>query len=258
MAFIIYDLAKAGESEASIAGALGIHPTTLDKWKRKFTSCKLALDKGRAIFKATDNENYYEFIAGRLEPNLRELWNELLEADEDDNAINRLETMIAQAGPQARQRLFLHAMVHFNFEVARACRFVNIARSTYTRWKNNDVEFSRLIDEVISIKGDFYEQALVKLVRTGCVPAIIHANKTFNAKRGYSTKVEVSVSGQIDVNVRTLPIKDLELSLDTRVALLDAIRERKKELALQDSGASVEVIQPNVSIHESGDDDDDE
>lgn len=255
MCFIIYDLAKAGESEASIAGALGIHVTTLDKWKRKFSSCKMALEKGRAIFKAKDDGNYFDFIAGRLEPELRELWNELLEADDDPNAINRLETLIALHGPQARQRLFLHAMIHFNFDVSRSCRFVNISRTTYTRWKLNDSEFCRLIDEVLSIKGDFYEQALVKLVRTGCVPAIIHANKTYNAKRGYSTKVDVTVNGSIDVNVRTLPIKDLELPLDIRVALLDAMKERKLELAKQDAGAKVEVIQPHITMVDGGDDD---
>lgn len=247
MAFTIYELAKAGTSEVEIAKTLNIHETSLRTWKKKYKSVAEAIKQGKALHKdKEEGGNFYDFVAGRLPSDLTDLWNELIEADDDPNAIARLEKMIATHGRQARQRLFLHALMTFNFDIGRACRFVNIQRATFTNWKTSDLNFSRLIDEVIELRGDFYEHALVRLVRMGCVPAILHANKSYNAKRGYSTKTEVHVTGQIEQK-HTISIGELDLPFDTRVAMLTAIRE--KRAALQ-KASEAKVIEVKASSHD--------
>lgn len=229
MAFTIYELARSGVSEKDIAGTLGISHAGLQKWKQKYQSVREALEQGKAIKKANQsNGDLYDFIAGRLPEDLYDLWNELLEADDDPNAISRLEKLIELHGKSARQRLFLHALLHFNFDVGRACRFVNINRNIFLGWKTQDPDFARLIDEVTELKGDFYEHALVRMVRQGIPAAVIHANKTYNAKRGYGTKVELNVSGQIN-HTHSIKVSELGLPLDVRVKMLEAIREQRKE-----------------------------
>lgn len=243
MAFTMYELAKSGSSEEQIAGALGVHPKSIQNWKKQYKSVRMALKLGLALSKAKQTtDDFYDFVAGRLPEDLVDLWNELLEVDDDPNALRRLEKMIAMHGRKARQRLFLHALVHFNFDIGRACRFVNIQRATFNAWKTNDPDFFRLIEEVTEIKGDFYEHALVRLVRTGSVPAIIHANKTYNAKRGYSTKIDINVSGEVN-HTHTMKVSQLELPLDVRVALLNAIKERKEELNQPPLLNRVEVLE---------------
>lgn len=229
MAFTIYELAKAGSSEDTIAKALGIHPTSMHNWKKKFKAVREALDQGRAIAKnKKESGDFYQFIAGRLPVDLHDLWNELLEADDDPNAISRLEKMISLHGRKARQRLFLHALIHFNFDIGRACRFVNIQRATFNNWKTSDVEFASLIDEITEIRGDFYEHALVRLIMQGSAPATIHANKTFNAARGYSVKMDVNVTGEVK-HTHVMKVGELNLPFDVRVAMLEAIRTKREE-----------------------------
>jgi len=234
MIFTIYELAKAGVTENAIASTIGISQTSILNWKKRYKVVREALAQGQAVAKNKEAAgDFYNFIAGRLPPDLYDLWNELLEADDDPSAISRLEKLIALHGRKARQRLFLHALVHFNFNLGRACRFVHVQRSEFHRWKTSDVDFANLIDEMVELKGDFYEHALIQLIRQGNTPAIIHANKTYNAKRGYSVKMDVNVSGEVK-HTHVVKVSELNLPFDVRVAMLEAIRMKREEEARPD------------------------
>jgi len=230
MCYAVYDLAKSGHNLSSMANAIGVSLMTFSDWMKRFKSLRLAVEIGTKLHDDVKRtESFYEFVVGRLPEDLVDLWNELMDSQGDPSAIKRLDRMIETHGKKARQRLFLHALVFCDFNVGKACTFVNITYQHFNIWKAKDVDFARLINEVIERKKDFVEGALLKLVRQGVPLAVVHANKTLNADRGYSTKVEVRHTGSIDVNLRTVPVANLPVTMEMKKHLLEAIRRLRQE-----------------------------
>lgn len=228
----MYELARSGMTEMAICDVLEISLETLHRWKNKYQSCRYALEQGRKVYAEAKETNYYGFIAGRLPEDLKLLWEELTEADDDPNTIRRLEKLINSHGRKARQRLLLHALIKFDFHLGKACRFVNINRGTYESWKRSDPDFHALVREITDLKKDFVESKLMSLIKAGVPAAVIHANKTLNADRGYSTKVEVTHTGTITHAHNIIPVSSLDLSVEIRMALLTAIRDAKANQAI--------------------------
>lgn len=223
----IYRLAQSGLSDRKIARALGISMSGFMLWKTRKPAVKDALRQARAADNKASTFNDYVF--DRLPAHLQVLWKRIKACDDMDNAKERCEALLSEAGKNARQNIFLYALTSSNFNASEACRRANINRKTMENWIRYDPDFVELMDEIKFHKKNFLETALLQLAKEGDTHAIIFGNRTLNADRGYGEKVEHQVSGDINVNVNVVPIEQLSLPIETRREILDAIRAAKEK-----------------------------
>lgn len=217
-------LAKAGWGDGKIANALGVDDDTFRRWRKKRPALEEALLSARSG--ANGVESFHEYVYKQLPDHLRRLWDKINKCSRERNGVSRVEALLENAGLRARQHLFLYALVNANFNPSAACRAVNITKKTFDNWKNYDPDFLELVDEIDWHKGNFFEGALVMLVKEGNAPAVLFANKTFNAKRGYADKGDSTViHNHLHAVVN---VDDLNLPLETRKALLDAMRAKRE------------------------------
>lgn len=222
----IYELAKAGMTKAKIAKTLGVTIVTFYKWWNRKASVRYAYKHGKKMAKSVETFRGYAYR--RLSPKLRKVWDKINAADSTGAGTERVERILADAGKRARQHLFLYAWTACGFNPTEACRVLCMDRQTFEGWYKNDPEFHQLFDEMNKVKKDFFEAPLIKLVGDHDVSAVLFANRTFNADRGYGNKVQVEHSGNVSHTHKVVPVKDLNLDLDLRKALLKAIRERNE------------------------------
>lgn len=222
-----YRLAKSGLSDTAVADALGCSRGTFKTWRKKYPALRKALAKARLPDKSV--ETFQEYVYDRLPEHLRAVWDEIQQCQTEPNAIGRIEALLKDQGRRGRQHLFLYALVNSNFDLSEACKCVQIHRRTLDRWVTTDPGFAELLDEIDWHKANFFEGALVALVRAGVPAAVMFANRTFNAKRGYGTtkQVNVSVNGEVNHTHTAVPIDDLNLPLEVRKQMLDKVRERR-------------------------------
>lgn len=227
----VFELARSGMTKQRIMRTLGLYPSTFYNWMKTKPALREAYYRGRKGRRSL--ETFKRYVYNRLPRKLKKIWKRINALDLKKNGLERIETILLNQGKQARQHLFIHAYITSNFNASEACRIICIPRQVYEDWYKNDPDFHDLFDGMIQIKKDFFDGALVGKVKEGDTSAIIFANRTFNADRGYGTKINVEHSGQIDHRVAVVQVKDLNLSLETQKELLEAIRERNKEQELK-------------------------
>lgn len=225
--FLAYDLAKAGMSEARINGALGISHCAMYAWKKTRPLFALALAEGasRKINADGSQQNFFEYLHDRLPDELLELWEEIDLCQTERNGVKRMETLFARHGLRTRQHFFLHALARSLFDASAACRFVGISLKTLNSWITDDPDFATLMDEIHWHKKNFFENHLMTLVDDGDPAAVLHVNKTINSDRGYGTKMELNVSGQVNHVHAIVDLDALELPIEIRRAILSAHRK---------------------------------
>lgn len=230
-----YEYARSGESDAAIGKLLGVAAQTIKTWKSQKPAFKNAILKGRRQSGHKDGMGTFkDYIYKRLPIELQELWNYLEEADHDDaSQIERMESMLEEAGTRVRQHLFINALISSNFNKGKALRFVNTSYKTLNTWIKNDPEFGELVDAVHESKKDFFEASLCSAVKRGETAAIIFANETLNRDRGYGRKVqvqgEIEHKHQHDHVHQMVSWQDLNLPLETQRVILKALREHEKQ-----------------------------
>jgi hypothetical protein len=233
----VYIAAKSGMTENQISKVLGISVHTLRVWEKKKQAFKIALEKGRAECKGKKDGSlsFREYVFGRLSYKNRKLWNKIIRLSKNSKKrkrpkdwIEQIESLLEKRGKHARQSLFMYAWVSSNFSISNALRRVNLSRSVFELWKQ-DPDFHTLFKEMEWHKKNFFEEHLCLLVKGGCVPATIFANKTFNKDRGYNEKIEVNMDllGEIDHGV--ISVDHLKLPLEIRKELLRARRKQNKK-----------------------------
>jgi hypothetical protein len=228
-----YQLAKEGLGDKKIAEYLGVTYPTFWSWKKKKASLRHALKEGRK--QENGVKSFLSYVHTRLPEHLKDIWEEILGNEDKDTTVTKVERMLSQAGRRGRQQLFLHALVHYNFNLSDACKAVNITKKQFDNWVMNDPDFGELIQEMEWHKDNLFEGQLVGLVKAGDPGAIKFANMTRNAKRGYGNKkemtknVNVSVNGQIINSHTVVPIDELDLPLEERKKLLEQVRRRKEQ-----------------------------
>jgi len=229
-----YELAREGLSDEKIAAALGVSPATIQLWKRKRPGFRYALKQARkGASKCVHTEDFREYVYNRLPPRLQALWDLLQECEEEPNAVQRIEALLANEGKNTRQHLFLYALSHYNFSQSAARRALNLSRDIVRYWTKFDPDFAALIDELHQAKKDFFESALVGLVARGDSPATIFANKTLNRDRGYGEKIEHEHTGAVQHNLSVVAVDDLQLPLEVRKQILDALRNERRALTVE-------------------------
>ncbi len=225
-----YELARSGLSDAKISSALGVSALTFGNWKRAKSALKDALERAR-LAKDGKQQTFAEFVYRQLPQNLQELWDQISRCSTVKNGIQRIEALLDNAGKQARQHLFLYALVNSSFSPSEACRQVNISRSTLESWVTQEPEFSMLMDEIHWHKQNFFEASLVDRVKEGDPSCTIFANKTYNRDRGYGEKLDVDLKGNINHTHTHLhvvvKVDDLQLPIETRKLILQAVRAKK-------------------------------
>uniref|UniRef100_A0A6M3IWN1 Uncharacterized protein n=1 Tax=viral metagenome TaxID=1070528 RepID=A0A6M3IWN1_9ZZZZ len=223
----IYDMARQGKTDIEISKALNITRQTLRVWTQDIDAVKDALEKGRTPLKNIQCISFRDYVYTRLSPELKELWDRLHLCEKEKNGILKIETLLKNAGVHARQHIFIYALIVNNFSVSAACRVANISRVTFHEWKKNK-DFTNLVDWLHECKKDFFEDALVNLVKTGDTAATIFANKTLNRDRGYDDKQRVEFSGDVKFSHDKISLDDLDVDLETKKKLLTQIQKRKQ------------------------------
>lgn len=254
-------LAKEGHCSEAICKGLGVSNTTLNEWLKTKPAMQYAQQQVESITKGGSGvSNFQEYVYKRLPEELQDVWDQIEMWHDHPSALVRLESIFAERPVRVRQSMFFHALIHCNFNASEACRMVGMSKSGLDRWIKEDPDFPRLLDEIQWHKKNYFEGGLIKLVKQGNVLATIFANRTANKDRGYGEKVEVNHTGAVQVDV-AFSIDELELPLEVRVQVLEAIRA-KKALAADNTapalanGRKEEAI--NISARRVLDDDDEE
>jgi len=226
----IYEMAKAGLSNRAIRLSLGVEHETFNRWLNRLPALREGLERARKeVEKVSGVEGFKKFCFGRLPRRLQKYWMKLesFEKEAKETGSMARYRLPKQLGTRARMQIFLYAYMASNFCVTPACQKTGIAVATYQLWMNTEPEFAEILSKMLEAKKDFYESALMDLVKSGDASAIIFANKTLNKDRGYSDKQEIEIQGNISHRVR---IEELDLPLEAKLAIRDAMRQ--KQLAL--------------------------
>lgn len=217
----IYRFAREGLSDPQIAAALGVSYLTFREWRRKDKAVAYAVDEARST---GPDYTFGDYVYDHLDPNTRALWDRISLVDERaSNAVDLIESILADQGVKARQRLFLHALTSTLFNVSRSLKKVGISRKVYDAWCQRDPDFADMVREIAWHKDNFLESSFLGRVAAGDTAAIIHAARTKLRHRGYNDKIEVEHTGTVQ-HQHTVSVADLDLDLNTRKAILAALR----------------------------------
>lgn len=227
----VYELCRSGiTSQRAIAKAIGVSHNVFLKWLGRNPALRDAFDRGKEALEGSPFD-FKEYIFGQLPPSLQTIWSKMENFDTDTSeGVLEVERLLGKGGKAMRQRMFLHAWVSSLFNQSEACRKTNTPLSTLKKWIREDAEFVELFNEIQEHKKNFLENCLLGLCQRGNPAAIIHANKTVNADRGYKEKREVEVSGMIQHNHTHISLGTLDLDLETRKTILAAARNKRLEV----------------------------
>lgn len=170
-----------------------------------------------------NRENTFgHYVFKHLSQEAREIWEDLQFHAEHKDGMEQIRLLMNRQSSKIRQELFVHALVSTNYDVSRSCQMTGLSRNTLDKWRN-DARFAELLEEIQFHKKNFFEKAMMDLVHMRNPLAVIWANKTVNADRGYSEKVRVEHT----VQGGDFSLEDLDLDIETRRKILEAIRKRQ-------------------------------
>jgi hypothetical protein len=199
----------------TVSKALGLTPSEF----------KQLLESNEAFRNANASANAKRglgVIEDFIDPETKMQWALICGCDQDLQQEALLN--LATNGDRARQRMFLHAVVESRFNVPKVCKLLGIGKKTLDTWTRTSPEFRELLESINWAKREFVEAKLMELVDTGSERATIEANKSLNREvYGDVTRVE----GTIDHRhaVALIDVTALKLNLETRVQLLEAVRD---------------------------------
>ena len=101
-----------------------------------------------------------------------------------------------------KKEAMLQALENSLGVVTVACKQVDVPRSTYYKWLNEDKDFAKAVNHIENIALDFGESQLHSQMKDGNTSATIFFLKTKGKKRGYVEKSELDIStGENPFNV---------------------------------------------------------
>src|SRR5580704_3933084 len=193
-----FRLARGGLVGKQLADALGISVDILKTWKREHSAFKRAIEEARTDGRGKKEETFLDYCFNRLSPDLQWLWKRVINLIDDldtdthpKKSERALRALLSDEPDEVLMNLFLHALVHYNFNTSSACRSVGVSLQKLQKWENHYPDFKKLVREILVHRKNLYEESLVKLVKQGDPSAILFANRTLNRDRGYSDKVEM-------------------------------------------------------------------
>ena len=250
---VAFECATSGLSLSDTAEVMGIPLMRLHRWMKRYPELKRAVKYGNSNREKRDKESLSEFIYNELPSECRLLWDKLLNIADSENFSPGIdvENLLRDKGKVMRQRLFLQALVSFNFDHSRALRFVNLSKQTFDKWMNTDDDFKRLVNEINWHRQNFVENALMDLVNARVPSAVMFASKAINKDRGYGNTLKVEHTGTVNHNHSIIAVEDLQLPLEVQKAILECYNQRKAKLAYQASEIGGTRTLSNVEYVES-------
>lgn len=230
-----YDAWLRGDELTKIAASLEIGPGTLVKWIDKSEDLQLARDLAEE--RRGNRTTLSGYVFGRLSKEAQEKWKQIQFWDGSESSFEKIEAILNGHSKRLRQELFIHALVTSNFDVSAACHMVGVTYRCLDHWRTDDLEFRQLVEEIQWHKKNFFERALMDLVEERHPAATIFVNKTVNSDRGYSEKIQVEHTGAVDTGGFNLD--DLDLDLDTRKKILEAIRRKDAMKSLKEAKGEI-------------------
>ena len=221
-----YELARAGFNTHEIAKEIGVAYPTLQGWMLSKPALKEALSLANRMHDDADSvPNLLDYVYQRLPEPLRAVWDRVEEINETTNATREVELLMEQAGKTARQHLFLHAMVKYNFNPSEACRAVNVSKKSLDNWAKTDPDFFDLLAEMKWHITNFCEASLMELVRRLDPSAVRFALENLMPEK-YASKKNVNITGDVKVEHR---VKAADLPYEVQLQLLEAIEAKEKQ-----------------------------
>jgi hypothetical protein len=230
-AFIVdaYEMARDGASRKEIAVALGVNFKTFkNRWLINRPLLRYAIDRGKAYRLKMMEQTLSQKTEEALSPKVRGLWEQIKEASEIGSAFDVIHSLLHDETDAVRQKLWLQAVINFDFDVKTACQVTGITKRTIDRWTREDPDFLELVDEVMWHKKNFIEAKLLALVKNGDSRAAIFASQTLNADRGYGKESKIKIEGSITHN-HVMSIGRLNLDTDTLLKIEDAMKRADTE-----------------------------
>lgn len=114
------------------------------------------------------------------------------------NIEKSLETRNEQT--EENKKIFLSVFVQKANNIQLTCKALNISRSTFYKWKNEDESFKESVEELEEGEIDNAESALKKQILDGNTTAIIFFLKTKAKSRGY---VEHQIITSTNTNINS-------------------------------------------------------
>lgn len=202
------------------AAALEVSLATINKLVAECDEIKLAREMADHF---RHQSNLAKYVMRNLSPEARKTWEEL----QTKTTAEEVEELFKCHPVKLRQQLFCHALLSSCYDVSDSCRMVGINRNVIEMWRH-DLDFLQMLEEVRFHKKNFFENALLGLVAESHPGAVIFANRTINADRGYSEKLEVTNRTE-EISASDFDISDLDLDLETQRKILKAIEKKKRE-----------------------------
>lgn len=222
-----YLLSKEGKTDKQIAEIFGCSLNVLKMWIKAKPALADALAQGREQTSSTDS--FIQYVYKRLPRELQVVWSEMAACEEEEVDLERMDALLDGLGVRSQQYLFFHALVVCNFNQSEAMGKIGLPRGILQRWIR-DEKFAQLLTEFHEHKKNFFEGALVRLVRNGDSAATIFANKTMNRDRGYNDKTVVEINQRIE---HTVNLEKLQLPLEVRKVILEAMRQLEERTQLE-------------------------
>ena len=105
----------------------------------------------------------------------------------------------------AKKQTFIKHLHEAFGNISKACKAVDISRTTIYQWMKDDEEFSKAVNNIDEYIIDTVENHLFDQIKDGSTAATIFYLKTKGKHRGYVEKTEVDNN----VTVKEFNIKDL-------------------------------------------------
>lgn len=214
----LYDCFLRDMSLQMIAASLEIPQDTLVKWSHRNPDVKMVREMAEQ--RRESQLEFKKFIMGRLSPQAKQIWDKISFYIESDD--NTSPDCVRDIDDSIRKEIFLQALAASNWHTSKACRMAGISRSTALNWQQ-EPEFKSMMAELHEAKKDFFEEALMDLVACRYPGAVLFANRTQNADRGYNEKIQLEHTGQVN---HQFDLNELDLDIDTRRKILEAIRRK--------------------------------
>jgi hypothetical protein len=217
-----------------VSRAFGEHHSALQQ--RLKTHPELVLAKTIADEYQKEAGTLADFVFHRLSKEAQATWKQL----QFTTTGEMVEQLFRKSGLKIRQSLFVYALVASAFDLSKACAQIGISRDTLELWRRDDLSFQKVVMEINWHKKNFFESRLIELVEDRHPGAIVFVNKTLNADRGYGEKLTLEHTGM----AQDFSIDDLDLDLETKKKVLEAIRAKKakdanqKAIAVQSEAAA--------------------
>lgn len=219
----VYRLAREGVNDKTIAKEFGLSGPGFSGWKKNYAAVRYALYRARRDRVEAEKMDWTEYVRGRLPPRLQKTWDKLMEFDKEASGYSQAEKLLQGKSTRMRQQLLVFSILSCGFNLSKALQKVRVSRQVFRTWMEEDPEFTELLHEVQEVKKDFFEEGLVRLIKSGDSPATIFANRTINRDRGYAEMMEHHHT----VGFAPIPVAELDLPPETLRVLLEALRRKQ-------------------------------